>query len=221
MIPDQVERPDPWNILIACEESQAVCIEMRKRGHNAFSCDLQECSGGHPEWHLQMDALEAVKMKQWDLMIAHPPCTYLSKIGAQHQGDERMKLRDEAINFFIRLWNSDIPRIGIENPIPMKCVVDRVGRYRQIIQPYYFGDKEMKTTCLWLKGLKRLSGLHHVALDVKAHKPTPAGHNARGNPYYFTETRSGKERAKLRSKTFPGIARAMAEQWTPLIKNIS
>lgn len=194
-------------VLIACEESQRVCLAFRARGHEAYSNDLQECSGGHPEFHLQMDAREAIKLQKWDLMIAHPPCTYLSRVAIQHNKKPgRLELRDAAIVFFMQIKNAPILRIAIENPVPQLYVTHRIGRYSQKIQPYYFGDNEMKGTCLWLKNLSRLNG------SMIHQKPKPLGYNGRGNPYYSNEMKKGSVQ---RSKTFPGVARAMASQWSP------
>ncbi len=209
--------------LVACEESQAVCIAFRERGHEAYSCDLQRCSGGHPEWHIIEDVTRVLSggywdtqfgtriyVERWDLMIAHPPCTYLSRVGIQHNKKPgRKELMDEAIELFLKLKNCEwIPKIAIENPVPQAYVTKKIGRWRQVIQPYYFGDGEMKTTCLWLKGLGRLNG------NPEFKKPQPSGYNGRGNPYYWAGTLvSKKDRAKLRSKTFPSIAKKMAEQW--------
>lgn len=200
-------------VLVACEESQEVCKAFRDRGHEAYSCDIQECSGGHPEWHIQDDVTYHLN-EGWDLMIAHPPCTYLSRVSIQHMARPgRVELQDEAIRFFLELKNAPIKRKCMENPFPQKRVREKVGFWTQVIQPYFFGDPHIKTTCLWLIGLPKLAGLHEVALNPMKYKPQPAGYNSRGNPYYFSDMRSGKEKAKLRSKTFPGIARAMAEQW--------
>lgn len=146
-------------ILIACEESQAVCTEMRRLGHEAYSCDIQECSGGHPEWHLQVDALELLKLK-WDMIIAHPPCTYMTNAGAVRMRvggqivEERLAKAMEAKAFFMAFYNADCPRIAIENPTPMKLI--GLPDYDQAIQPYWFGHPYSKRTCLWLKGLPPL-----------------------------------------------------------------
>lgn len=201
-------------VLVACEESQAVTIAFRELGHEAYSCDLQECSGGHPEWHIKDDAIRVMWGSYWDLMIAHPPCTYLSRVGVRWMDRPgRKELRDEAISFFRSLWCGPVPKVCIENPVPMAYVTDHIGYWDQKIQPYYFGDPAVKTTCLWLKGLPKLNGLPEVAANPKAFKPKPIGYNARGCPQYFTDHVSKKDQAKIRSKTFPGIARAMAEQW--------
>jgi hypothetical protein len=207
-------------VLIACEESQEVCKAFRALGHEAYSCDLQECSGGHPEWHLQKDATRAMWEGEpyfgmpWDLMIAHPPCTYLSRVGIRWMDRPgRKELRDNAIDFFRSLWCGPVPKVCIENPVPMQYVTDYIGYWDQKIQPYYFGDPAVKTTCLWLKGLPKLNGRPEVAANPKAFKPKPIGYTAKGTPYYFSDRVSKKDQAKIRSKTFPGIARAMAEQW--------
>lgn len=199
-------------MLIACEESQAVCIEMRRLGHEAYSCDLQPCSGGHPEWHLQCDALELLKMR-WDLIVAHPPCTYMANSGAVRMRvggviqTERFEKAMKAREFFMRFYECDCPRVAIENPTPMKLI--GLPQYDQVIQPYEYGHPYSKRTCLWLKGLPPL-----MPTDLMAfHEPYVNGgcKDAHGNYRRFQDR---KERdAKTRSKTFPGIARAMAEQW--------
>lgn len=196
-------------VLVACEESQVVCKAFRAKGHEAYSCDLQACSGGHPEWHLMLDAVQVAYTGVFDLMIGHPPCTYLSRVAIQHNTKPgRLELREEGIKLFKALLEAPIPKICIENPIPQAYVTAKVGRWRQVIQPWFFGDGEMKTTALWLKGLTRLNG------NPANRKPEPSGYNGRGNPYYWAGTLvSEKDRAKQRSKTFPGIAQAMADQW--------
>lgn len=206
----------PMRVLIACEESQEVCKAFRARGHEAYSCDIQPCSGGHPEWHIQDDVLNHLN-DGWDLMVAHPPCTYFAAAGMHYLNGnpERQALLDESFELVRRLWTSTINRIAIENPIGWLNTNWR--KPTQIIQPYYFGDNELKTTCLWLKGLSRLQGLLEVAINPMAHKPKAlksitrkSGTNAGKEYKYYW--RQGKS-AKARSKTFPGIARAMAEQW--------
>lgn len=143
-------------ILVACEESQTVTIEMRRLGHEAYSCDIQDCSGGHPEWHIKGDALELIKLK-WDMIIAHPPCTYMTNAGAVRMrvnGEiqpERFAKAMEAKAFFMAFYNADCPRIAIENPTPMKLI--GLPEYTQAIQPYEHGHPYSKRTCLWLKGL--------------------------------------------------------------------
>jgi len=204
------------HVLVACEESQAVTIEFRKRGHEAYSCDLQACSGGHPEWHIMHDAVEVAYSGCWDLMVGHPPCTYLSRVAIQHNKKPgRLVAREDGIKLFLKLLNAPIPKICIENPIPQAYVTERVGRWRQVVQPWFFGDEQMKTTALWLKGLSRLNG------NPENRKPKPSGYNGRGNPYYWAgELVGNSDRAKERSKTFPGIARAMACAWSEDLGNI-
>lgn len=199
-------------VLVACEESQAVCKAFRELGHEAYSCDIQECSGGHPEWHIQADALELLKLK-WDIIIAHPPCTYLSKAGGNRLRvngeiqEPRYKKGVAAAEFFMAFYNADCPKIAIENPIPLK--IFGLPNYSQIIQPYMFGDPWMKTTCLWLKGLAPL-----MATDIVV----PTGKWVSSTDHRKQKAKdqwqtSGKKSQKERSKTFPGIAKAMAEQW--------
>ena len=199
-------------ILVACEESQAVCKAFRKIGHEAYSCDIEPCSGGHPEWHLQVDALEMLKLP-WDMIIAHPPCTYLTNAGAVRMrvnGEvvpERYEKAMEAKAFFMKFLEADCPHIAVENPTPMKLV--GLPPYTQAIQPYEFGHPYSKRTCLWLKGLPPLRPTE----IVENHVPFVNGgcKDANGN---YRRFQGRKERdAKTRSKTFPGIAQAMAEQW--------
>lgn len=185
-------------VLVACEESQEVCKAFRKLGHEAYSCDILPCSGGHPEWHIQDDVLKHLN-DGWDLMIAHPPCTRLCNSGVMWL--ERRNLWNkmvESAEFFRAFLNADIPLIAVENPIPHKYALKIIGRkYDQIIQPWMFGHGETKATCLWLKGLKPLKPTNIVDGRIqRLHRLPPS-----------------KDRAKLRSKTFPGIAKAMAEQW--------
>lgn len=222
------------NVLVACEESQEVCKAFRQLGHRAFSCDIQECSGGHPEWHICGDALEALEPQNavfftqdgsththWDLLIAHPPCTYLSNVATRafslcctpaEKVVWRWEQRALAVAFFMRFALADIPRIAVENPIGFISKAYR--KPDQIIHPYQFADgvedtKQYvtKATCLWLKGL---SPLKTNALP----KPDNAalfGRNPSGKVRTWEDSFSRD--AKIRSKTFPGIARAMAEQW--------
>lgn len=200
-------------VLVACEESQVVCKAFRERGHEAFSCDLQECSGGHPEWHYQKDIIEVIGLG-WDLMIAHPPCTYFSRAGIQflHKQLDRKEKLLLSFEFVKQLWNAPIEKIALENPAGWLCTNWR--RPNQIIHPWYFGDNEMKETCLWLKDLPRLQGLIEVAKDPVAFHPKPEksriGSDGKMKNKYFM---SRMTNAKDRSKTFPGIAKAMAEQW--------
>lgn len=216
-------------VLIACEESQEVCRAFRTLGHEAYSCDIQEPSGGHPEWHILGDALKAIEGGQivtmdgqkhdvgkWDLMIAHPPCTYLTVTGnrwfnVERYGDaaiNRLANRHEAVNFFMEFALSGIPKIAIENPVG--CMSTAWRKPDQIIHPYMFGDPARKATCLWLKGLPKLTPTDMVN-PVIIHYQNGKGTD---NPWHMeTMKLPPKERAKARSKTFPGIAKAMAEQW--------
>lgn len=199
-------------ILVACEESQAVCKAFRERGHEAYSCDIEPCSGGHPEWHLQVDALELLKM-QWDMIIAHPPCTYMTNAGAVRMRvngeivQERFEKAMEAKAFFMKFYKANCSKIAIENPTPMKLI--GLPPYQQAIQPYQFGHPYSKRTCLWLKGLPQLI----PTKIVLEHEPYVNGgfKDKNGN---YKKFQGRKERdPKIRSKTFEGIAEAMAEQW--------
>lgn len=182
-------------ILVACEESQAVTIELRRLGHEAYSCDIEPCSGGHPEWHLQVDALELLKMK-WDMILAFPPCTHLAVSGARYFEQKRKDGRQQAaIDFFMRFANADCPKIAIENPVGIMSTVWK--KPDQIIQPWQFGHGETKKTCLWLKGLPLL-----IPTEI-----------VEGREQRIWKMPPSEDRAKNRAKTFPGIARAMAEQW--------
>lgn len=226
------------NVLVACEESQAVCIEFRKLGHNTFSCDIEPCSGGYPEWHIQKDVIPLLNGNcefntvdgehhkidgRWDMIIAFPPCTYLTSAGTRHYSikcnsiekiEERKRKREQAVEFFMRFVNADCNRIAIENPVGYMNT-----HYRepdQIIHPYYFGDNAKKRTCLWLKGLPKLSPTNMLP------EPEPLylckGEKCNGKEIGWCEgireIHGGqKERAKARSKTFPGITKAFATQW--------
>ena len=202
-------------VLVACEESQEVCKAFRELGHEAYSCDIQDCSGGHPEWHLKQDVIPLLN-QEWDLIIAHPPCTFLTLTGnrwfnVERYGDkaiQRQKDREEAIEFFMQFANAKCERIAIENPIG--CMSTMYKKPNQIIQPYMFGDPARKATCLWLKGLPKLTPTDIVE-PIIIHYQNGKGTD---NPWHMeTMKLSPKERAKARSKTFPGIAKAMAEQW--------
>lgn len=192
-------------ILVACEESQAVTIELRRLGHEAYSCDVQECSGGHPEWHIQADALQMLKMR-WDMIIAFPPCTYLSNAGSRwlyNEGrlnEERYKRGLAAKEFFLAFYNADCPRIAVENPISNR--IYQMPQHTQEIQPWQFGHPFMKTTRLWLKGLPPLKPSEIVQWTDTWCASSKTGRNG-----------YAKHSSKARSKTFPGVARAMAEQW--------
>lgn len=201
-------------VLVGCEESQVVCKAFRAKGHEAYSCDLLSCSGGHPEWHLKMDIFEALKLKQWDLAIFHPKCTRLTVTANKWYKPEYAdrfpnihKEREQAVLFFMALTETSIPRVAIENPIGIMST--RYRKPEQIIQPYQFGDAERKSTCLWLKGLPKLVPTNIVTPDIIYHKS-----GRTDSRIHFESIRLPKEeRRKLRSKTFQGIADAMAEQW--------
>lgn len=202
-------------ILVACEESQAVTKELRKLGHEAYSCDISECSGGHPEWHLQQDVIPLLKEK-WDMILAFPPCTYLTVTGnrwfnEEKYGDkatQRKQDRQEAISFFMKFVNADCEQIAIENPIGIMSTYYR--KPDQIIQPYMFGDPFEKRTCLWLKNLPSLKPDNIV--DIPERIKFSSGRTM-ASWYADAWHLPTKERSEIRSKTFPGIARAMAEQW--------
>lgn len=205
-------------MLIACEESQEVCKAFRKLGHEAFSCDTQECSGDRPKWHIQDDVLNHLDDK-WDLLIAHPPCTYLSRAGARwlHQkgeiNQERYVKGLEAKEFFMKLLNAPIPEVCVENPTPLK--IFKLPKHTQAIQPYQFGHPYSKRTLLWLKGLPKLFATK-VMTKYIPYLPSNTGGKKRGQ-----KCRVDKDAVrcpKLASKTFEGIAEAMAEQWGGNIK---
>ena len=215
------------NILIACEESQRVCEAFRNKGHNAFSCDLIECSGGHPEWHIQQDVLpllngncsfvtcDNVEHKQegkWDMIIAFPPCTYLTNTGNRwfniekygEKAIERHRLREEAVVFFKQIGEADCDKIVIENPVGV--ISTRWKKPTQIIQPYHFGEPARKTTCLWLKGVEPLVPTNIVEPDVYSYV-------AKDGRVKTDSRWRNSMTAKERSKTFMGVALAMADQW--------
>ena len=202
-------------VLVACEESQAVCKAFREKGHEAYSCDIVDCSGGHPEWHLQQDVLPLLKEK-WDMIIAFPPCTYLTVTGNRwfnidrygEKAIQRHKERKDAIDFFMAFANADCEKIAIENPVGIMSSEWR--KPNQIINPWQFGDAFEKKTCLWLKGLPELKPTNIVEIP-----PRKRFDSGKSMPSWYAEAwhLPKEERAKLRSKTFPGIARAMAEQW--------
>lgn len=218
------------DILLACEESQATTIEMRRLGHRAFSCDIQECSGGHPEWHIQgdvlpllngncefttMDGMSHKVVGKWDMIIAHPPCTYMSNAGAcrmfpkKGQIDpERFAKAMDAKEFFMRFYNADCEQICIENPVPLSVV--GLPEKSQVIQPYEYGHHFTKKTYLWLKGLPHLK----PTKIVEPFGPYVCGNSAIWKKQAAKGVVYGKEKsAKHRSKTFEGWAKAMAEQW--------
>ena len=235
-------------VLVACEESQRVCIELRKLGHEAYSCDIEPCSGGHPEWHIMQDVIPLLdgrclfKTKdgqthnvpgKWDMIIAFPPCTHLAVSGAtwfeKKRNDGRQK---DAIEFFCQFLNADCDRISIENPVGIisgkyipKWFPDLAEKYNlpikptQIIQPYEYGHHAKKTTCLWLKGLPNLvptnivePGDFYISPDGRKYSVGASADMARdenGKIFSWNDPRT----ALIRSKTYTGIANAMAEQW--------
>ena len=220
-------------VLVACEESQTVCKAFRERGFEAYSCDIQDCSGGHPEWHIKADVLPLlngdisfttmggcdVTIDKWDLIIAHPPCTYLTVTGnrwfdVQQYGDaarQRFKERYKAIVFFMQMALAWCDHVAVENPV---CIMGSAWRSAdQVIQPWQFGHPTVKKTCLWLKGLPELKPTQIVEVDTSDVYEYVASngrikHDSRNRSRCRTE-----DRAKHRSKTFEGIAEAMAEQW--------
>ena len=218
-------------VLVACEESQRVCMAFRAKGHEAYSCDIIECSGGHPEWHIQGDALKIINGKcefetadgmkhhiasKWDLLIAHPPCTYLTVTGnrwfnVERYGDKAKKRitdREEAVQFFMAFVNADCDHIAIENPVGHMST--RFRKPDQIIQPYQFGEPFEKQTCLWLKGLPQL-----IQTNVVQPPERVKFDSGKSMPKWYADAwhLPREERARERSKTFEGIAKAMADQW--------
>jgi site-specific DNA-cytosine methylase len=212
-------------VLVACEESQRVCKAFRELGHEAYSCDIEPCSGGHPEWHIQDDVLKYLN-EDWDLIIAHPPCTHLTVSGARHFEKKRLDGRQrKGIEFFCKFLECDCPRVAIENPVGIisgeyikKYFPDLCERYglplrpTQKIQPFEFGHPYTKTTCLWLKGLPKLEPTNILEKPESGwvnQSITPDGRYGGFNGKFHS--------AKERSKTFEGIAKAMAEQWGRLL----
>ena len=208
-------------VLIACEESQAVTLAFRKLGFEAYSCDILPCSGGYPDFHYHQDVFEVID-KGWDLMIAHPPCTYLSVSGARHlnnkdgtPNEERNENQRQALVFVYKLMMANIPRIAIENPVSV--ISSKLRKPDQIVQPYWFGDSASKSTCLWLTNLPKLvptnmvdKGQFKEWIDSKSGKPK------RQAMWYYEalqKAKSPEERRGMRSKTFQGMADAMASQW--------
>ena len=207
-------------VLVACEESQRVCIEFRKLGHEAYSCDVIECSGGHPEWHIMQDVLPLINGrctfntmdgaehtidKTWDMLIAHPPCTHLCARGARWftEGAKNKMLQDEAARFFMKFIEAECDRIAVENPVGVMSTKFR--KPDQIVNPWEFGHMEQKKTCLWLKGIPKLEGTSNVRAEM-LNLPK----KQRERLHYLSPSPT---RSRERSKTFQGIARAMAEQW--------
>lgn len=224
-------------VLVACEESQVVCKAFRERGHEAYSCDIIDCSGGHPEWHIKGDVREVLNpttkfdwndtiefetmdgkehsVERWDMIIAFPPCTYMSKAGARWMfpngelSQERYAKAMEAKRFFMQIFNADCDRIAIENPRALKIV--ELPDPQQVIQPYMFGHPYSKATCLWLKNLPLLEPTE-VLTEYKPYCPSNTGGVSRGQSHNRGGAVRGAD-AVNRAKTFEGVGRAMAEQW--------
>ena len=225
-----------FKLLVCCEESQRVCTAFRERGWEAYSCDIEPCSGGHPEWHIQQDVLPLINgdcefdtvdgehhviKGEWDLLICHPPCTYLTLAGNKwfkpefrDRFPDRIQQRQEAIDFFMKFANAKCKHIAIENPVGVMSSQWR--RPNQYIEPYYFGDAEKKKTGLWLVGLQNLTPTDMVE-PVIIHCKSWAN-----EPRWHMESMSlpAKERSRVRSQTFIGIAQAMADQWGSYIENL-
>jgi len=215
-------------VLLNCEESQTVTKAFRRLGHEAFSCDLKDCSGGHPEWHIKGDAIEVAHREHWDLMIGFPPCTFLSSSGSQwlsHPADKHLPFNERrphpkypnrrvdmasSVEFVKALYHSPVSMVAIENPIGMLSSLWK--NPDQIIQPWMFGDEATKSTCLWLKNLPKLSPTKIVGKGERVYFSSGKSH-----PKWYAEAlakaKTPEERRTLRSKTFQGIADAMANQW--------
>ena len=212
------------SVLVACEESQAVTKAFRALGHRAYSCDLLPASGGHPEWHIQDDAIKIAhnEIYHWDLMIAHPPCTYLAVSGARwmydkdgNRNEERYKNQQEALEFVRQLMDAPIDYIAIENPVSV--ISSQIRKPDQIVQPYEFGDEASKKTCLWLKNLSKLQPTKLVGKGEFVEWIDKNGKKKRQAKWYLdalSKAKTPEERRTLRSKTFDGIANAMAHQWS-------
>lgn len=202
-------------VLIACEESQTVCKAFRAKGHEAFSCDILDCSGSHPEWHLKMDVFEAIALGGWDLMIAHPPCTYTTVAANKwykpenlHYDPSKPAKREAAINFFIRLAECGIPKIALEQP--KSVIISRYRKADQITQPYHYGDNVPKGIYLWLKNLPPL---RHTNIVEPEYLYYNSKRTKSGKSRYSVFGRLGSGKSKERSVFYPGIAAAMADQW--------
>ena len=206
-------------VLVACEESQAVTIELRKLGHEAFSCDLLPCSGGFPEWHIQGDALKEDYSGKYEMMICFTPCTHIASSGAGHFEQKIADGRQqEGIDLFMKFVHAPIDKICIENPIGIMSTIYREPD--QKIQPYYFGDPFQKTTCLWLKNLGLLERTNTVSIGEFTEGIRKDGTKYK-MPKWYNEARNHKESGTKRSKTFPGIAKAMANQFTKPNKQLN
>ena len=215
-------------VLIACEESQAITKEFRKLNVEAYSCDILPCSGGHPEWHIQGDAIKEAYSFKYDLMIAHPPCTYLSVSGNRwlynkdgSRNKERWQNRGKALAFVNLLMNAPIKHIVIENPISV--ISSQIRKPDQIIQPFMFGDKASKSTCLWLKNLDKIKPTNIVDKGEFFEWVDKKGKTKKQPLWYynaFLNSKTDAERRTLRSKTFPGMAKAIANQINNQINNL-
>ena len=212
-------------ILIACEESQAITKAFRKLGYNAYSCDLLPCSGGHPEWHIQGDAIAEAYSGKYDMMIAHPPCTYLAVSGARwlynkdgSRNEERYENQAEALDFVEQLMNAPIEHIAIENPISV--ISSHIRKPDQIVHPYMFGDKASKSTCLWLKNIPKLIPTDIVEKGEFVEWIGKNGKKKRQAKWYYdalAQAKTPEQRRTLRSKTFQGMADAIADQWSRVL----
>lgn len=194
-------------VLVACEESQVVCKAFRAKGHEAYSCDIQECSGGHPEWHLKCDVRDLLN-EYYDLIVFHPVCKYITNSGVRwlHTEKGRFDKLKEACEFFNLRHRFNSPKVATENPIPHKYAVEMIGKYDQLFQPWHFGHEQMKATCLWLKGLP-------VLIPTKVVGPPPNDKKEKLKWQDCWLASPGPNIERERSKTFQGIADAMAEQW--------
>ena len=204
-------------VLVACEESQVVTKAFRELGHEAYSCDILPCSGGHPEWHFQQDVFEVIDNHDWDLMIAHPPCTYLTVSGNRwftnkdgSRNEDRYHKRDEALDVIRKLMDADVKQIAIEDPVGF--ISTFIRKPDQTIQPYMFGDEASKKTCLWLKNLPVLEATKMVSKGQRTYFKSGKSH-LKWYADALSNAKTPQERRTLRSKTFPGIAKAIAEQW--------
>tara|TARA_X000001316_G_C921117_1_gene35411 strand:- start:493 stop:1164 length:672 start_codon:yes stop_codon:yes gene_type:complete len=210
------------NVLVACEESQAITKEFRSLGHNAYSCDILPCSGGHPEWHIQGDAVEEAYSGKYDLMIAHPPCTYLAVSGARWMynkdgsiNQDRFEKQKEALFFVKQLLDAPIKHIAVENPVSV--ISSQIRKPDDIVQPWQFGDKATKTTCLWTKNLPLLDPTNIVGKGERT-----VFKSGKSHPKWYADAlakaKTPEERRTLRSKTFKGIAKAIAIQYSDYVE---
>lgn len=221
----KIDCDEPW--LIGCEESQIVTSELRNLGINAYSCDVQDCSGNNPEFHLKMDIFKAIELTQWKVLIAFPPCTFLTVAANKYipNNPERWKKQVDALKFVYDLLNVDIEHICLENPVGV--ISSYIRKPDQIINPFYFGDNVPKKTCLWLKNLPKL--IHHPEDDLFSKKthvdPEYLEYNSQktksGKSKYSVYGKLGKGKGKERSKFFSGVAKAMAEQWSNYVNQYS